>query len=97
MSETEVAPAAPSRRARLLLWGGLVLVAIAIGIGLWLASRPAPEPLQGEVEADEINIATKTLARVEQLRAMAGNRRRPRSTVPARSSRSPSKAHGARM
>ena len=28
MSETEVAPAAPSRRARLLLWGGLVLVAI---------------------------------------------------------------------
>lgn len=64
----------PSRRARVLLWGGLVLVAVLIGIGLWLASRPAPEPLQGEVEAEEINIATKTLARVDHLRVDEGDR-----------------------
>jgi len=51
--------------ARGLLWGGLALVALIIGVGLWLASRPAAPQLQGEVEAEEINVATKALSRVE--------------------------------
>ena len=65
---------APSRRKRRFLYGGLVLVVVLLGIGLWLASLPARPPLQGEVDADTVNVATKTLARVERLTAQEGDR-----------------------
>lgn len=58
---------ARQRTSRLLFYGGLVIVAILLAIGLWLASRPAPEQLQGMVDADEVNVATKALARVDRL------------------------------
>ena len=67
-------PPPPSPRARRLLWIGLLLVILLVTIGLWLASRPAPEQLQGEIEADEVNVATKALARVETLLADEGDR-----------------------
>jgi HlyD family secretion protein len=63
MTET----ARPQRRTRQLFYAVLVAVAAALGIGLWLASRPAPEQLQGMVDADEVNVATKALARVDRL------------------------------
>lgn len=69
---TDEAP--PPRRARILLWIGLAVVAVLIAIGLWLASRPPAEQLQGEVEAEEINVATKTLARVDKLMVDEGGR-----------------------
>lgn len=69
-----VDPAAHSRRARWLLWIGIAVVVVIVGLGLWLASRPAPEQWQGEVEADEINVATKALARVETLAVDEGDR-----------------------
>lgn len=55
------------RNLRPLFYAGLILVAILLAIGLWLASRPAPEQLQGMVDADEVNVATKALARVDRL------------------------------
>ena len=55
------------RNLRPLFYAALVLVAILLAIGLWLASRPAPEQLQGMVDADEVNVATKALARVDRL------------------------------
>ncbi len=51
----------------------LVVVAVVV-VGLWLASRPAPEQLQGMVDADEVNVGTKALARVERLIAEEGQR-----------------------
>ena len=67
------APARPARRTRMILWGVVLIVAIAVGIGLFLASRPPAEQLQGEVEAEEINVATKALARVETLNVDEGD------------------------
>jgi HlyD family secretion protein len=64
----------PSRRARLLLWGGIAIVAIGVAIGLWLASRPAAPPLQGEVEAEEVNVATKALSRLAEIKVSEGDR-----------------------
>ncbi|MGY2736249.1 HlyD family secretion protein [Sphingomonas sp. UYP23] len=55
------------RNLRPLFYAALILVAILLAIGLWLASRPAPEQLQGMVDADEVNVATKALARVDRL------------------------------
>lgn len=68
----EADPPSPPR-AR-LLWGGLGLVALFVLLGLWLASRPATPPLQGEVEAEDINVATKALARVERMLVDEGSR-----------------------
>lgn len=66
--------APPTKRARILLYAGLAIVAVLIAIGLWLASRPAPEQVQGMVDADSINVATKTLARVDRLLVDEGSR-----------------------
>ena len=66
--------APPTRRARILLYVGLIVVAVIVGIGLWLASRPGPEQIQGMVEADSVNVATKALARVDRLLVDEGAR-----------------------
>ena len=55
-----------------LLWLVLIVVAIGLGIGLWLAGKPREVRLQGTVEAEQINVATKVLARVEKLNASLG-------------------------
>ena len=59
----------PRQKERPLLpvWIGAAVLMIAALLGLWYASRPAPIPLQGTVEADEVNVATKAFARVETL------------------------------
>lgn len=68
-------PAAPpTRRARVLLYPGLIVVVVIVGVGLWLASRPGPEQIQGMVEADSVNVATKALARVDRLLVDEGAR-----------------------
>lgn len=50
----------------------LVLVVILTIIG-WVAIEPAPVILQGEVEATEVNVATKLTGRLEQRFVKAGN------------------------
>lgn len=62
------------RRNPLVATAGGAVVAALLALGLWLASRPAPEQLQGMVEADEVNVATKALARVDRLIAEEGQR-----------------------
>lgn len=67
----------PARRARpIAIVVALIIVAVVV-LGLWLASRPAPEQLQGMVDADEVNVGTKALARVERLIAQEGQRVQP--------------------
>ena len=67
--------AAPPRRKPpiLAIVLGIAVLVLIVG-GLWLANRPAPEQLQGMVDADEVNVATKALARVETLVADEGQR-----------------------
>ncbi len=50
MTDEATTPPARGKR-RLAIVAGLIVV-IVIGLGLWLASRPAPEQLQGMVDAD---------------------------------------------
>lgn len=55
MSEETAPP--PDRRRWWLL--GFAIIAAFLAIGLWLSSRPSSPPLQGEVEAREVNVASK--------------------------------------
>ncbi|HWJ70920.1 MAG TPA: HlyD family efflux transporter periplasmic adaptor subunit [Sphingobium sp.] len=76
MTEADALPPPPApwhKRPALLLGAGAVLVLVLL-FGLWLASRPGPEQLQGMVDADEINVATKAIARVDRLIASEGDR-----------------------
>lgn len=71
---SEESAARTKRRARpIAILVAMVVVAV-VAAGLWLASRPAPEQLQGMVDADEVNVGTKALARVERLIAEEGQR-----------------------
>ena len=69
--------AQPSPRQRRWLYLGFALVAVLLAIGLWLAARPSDPPLQGEVDADTINVATKALARVDAITVEEGDRVQP--------------------
>lgn len=60
-----------SRRPALIGLAIAVLIAIA---GLWYASRPAPAPLQGVVEAEEVSVATKAFARIVSLAVNEGDK-----------------------
>ena len=65
--------AAPTGKTRLrLLVAALLAIAVALVIGLWIAARPAPGQLQGMVDAEQVNVATKALARVDRLIAEEG-------------------------
>ncbi len=67
----------PARRTRPIAIAVALIVVAVVVLGLWLASRPAPEQLQGMVDADEVNVGTKALARVERLIAQEGQRVQP--------------------
>lgn len=82
----QVHDAAPTRRSRRILYVGLAVVVVLLAIGLWLASRPATPPLQGEVEAESVNVATKALARVDRLLVEEGDRVRAGQVVATLSS-----------
>ncbi|MBQ1498218.1 MAG: efflux RND transporter periplasmic adaptor subunit [Sphingomonas sp.] len=58
------APApAPARRFPVALVAGLV-VAVLLALGLWLAYRPAPDQIQGMVDAREMRITSKVTGRI---------------------------------
>lgn len=63
--------------SRRLQQAAVVLAGVAllvfVGWGLWKAAQPLPEQLQGMVEAEQVNVATKVpLARVAKLLAHEG-------------------------
>lgn len=45
----------------------IAALALLAAIGLWYSSRPEAVPLQGTVEAREVNVATRALARVVRI------------------------------
>ncbi|WBO24265.1 HlyD family secretion protein [Sphingomonas abietis] len=77
MTDIHASSSHAARRTRWLLYGGLAIVILIVAFGLWLASRPVPDQLQGMVDADEVNVATKALARVDHLIANEGDRVKP--------------------
>ncbi len=54
---TDETAVSPERRRWFLI--GFAIIAAILAIGLWLSSRPARTPLQGEVEATEVNVASR--------------------------------------
>jgi HlyD family secretion protein len=64
--DTPEAPAASNPKKWPVLMG-LLVIFLLIGIGLWLANRPKTGQLQGMVEADSFNVATKVPSRVNSL------------------------------
>ncbi len=72
-TEPPAAPEAPKGGNRMrLLVAALLGIAVLLALGLWVAARPGPSQLQGMVDAEQVNVATKALARVEQLIAKPG-------------------------
>jgi len=55
--------------------GAVAFVAVAgfVGFGLWKASQPAPEVFQGQIEAQEADIAPKVTARIAQILVKEGD------------------------
>ncbi|WP_225782160.1 HlyD family secretion protein [Xenophilus sp. Marseille-Q4582] len=62
------------KRPGLGVIAGILLVAGLLGWGLWQASRPAPEPIQGQMEAQETDVAGKVTGRVAELKVREGER-----------------------
>lgn len=73
MSEEAVEKAMPQKKRAALL-ATLVLLSLLLAVGLWLASNPSQPPLQGEVDAETVNVATKVLSRVDRLLVDEGSR-----------------------
>jgi HlyD family secretion protein len=73
---TDDTPTVSPARRRVPLFIGIAVL-LAIAVGLWLASRPPPDQIQGMVDAHEVNVATKALARADRLLAEEGDRVRP--------------------
>ncbi|MBK8324678.1 MAG: HlyD family secretion protein [Betaproteobacteria bacterium] len=66
--------ATDGKPTRVGIAGVLVIIGVLafIGWGLWLAYHPAPVPLQGQVEAQSINISPKISARIEKIAVREG-------------------------
>lgn len=63
----------PARLAGVLLPAAGAALLAFVAWGLWKAAQPLPEQLQGMVDAEQVNVATKVpLARVAQLLAHEG-------------------------
>lgn len=62
------------RRARLArIFAGLVVLVVVVVAG-WVAVRPGPDLVQGEVEATEIQVASKIPARIQVIHVREGDR-----------------------
>ncbi|MGO3858603.1 MAG: HlyD family secretion protein [Neisseriaceae bacterium] len=61
------------RKKTTLFIGLFVLAVILIGIGLWASARPAAVVLQGQMEAEEVDVAAKVAGRVEAILVKEGD------------------------
>lgn len=68
-------PPRPARRSPLpLIVGAVVVLLVAfIVVGLFLAARPAPDQVQGMVEAETFTVTTKVPSRVERFLVAEGD------------------------
>lgn len=61
-----------TKKSRIIRSLIIVFLIAMVGLGLWLANKPAPQQIQGMVEANTLNVSTKVPSRVEQLMAEEG-------------------------
>lgn len=61
----------PASRRRAIIIAATALAAVVV-VGLWLAYRPVAVPLQGMIDTEQINVATKLPSRVERLLVREG-------------------------
>ncbi|MBP6563822.1 MAG: efflux RND transporter periplasmic adaptor subunit [Neisseriaceae bacterium] len=61
------------RKKTILVVTSLLLAMTLIGLGLWVSSRPAPVVLQGQMEAEEVDVAAKVAGRVDALFVKEGD------------------------
>jgi len=62
-----------SKKTAVASAAAFVAVASFVGFGLWKASQPAPEVFQGQMEAQEADIAPKVTARIAQILVKEGD------------------------
>lgn len=62
-----------AKKSRILHSLIIVFLITLVALGLWLAYKPAPQQIQGMVEATTLNVSTKVPSRVEQLIADEGD------------------------
>lgn len=69
MKETETTRSdeGMSGRRRVILVAVIAAFALFVAWGLYMAVRPAPQQIQGMIDTDQINAATKVTSRVEKL------------------------------
>jgi HlyD family secretion protein len=61
------------RQRRVFLIAGVVLL-VLVAVGLWLGLRSPPDQVQGMADADNVNVAAKVTARLQQLHVREGDR-----------------------
>ena len=61
------------RQRRVFLIAGVVLL-VLVALGLWLGLRSPPDQVQGMADADNVNVAAKVTARLQQLHVREGDR-----------------------
>ena len=63
----------PATRNRRLIGGAIALVlAVLLGWGVYQAFQPTDDPLQGQLEAQEINVSSKVPGRIGQIHVSLG-------------------------
>lgn len=74
-SNTDNHSSKPQGGRKTAVIGTVAFVAVAgfVGFGLWKASQPAPEVFQGQIEAQEADIAPKVTARISQILVKEGD------------------------
>lgn len=76
MTEAQTPPQQqpPRRRLPLAALGAVALVLLVgtVIVGLWLATRPAPDQVQGMADADTVKVAAKITARIARLNVREG-------------------------
>ncbi len=61
-----------TKKSRIIRSLIVVFLIAMVGLGLWLANKPAPQQIQGMVEANTLNVSTKVPSRAEQLMVEEG-------------------------
>jgi len=61
------------RQRRVFLIAGVVLL-VLVAVGLWLGLRSPPDQVQGMADTDNVNVAAKVTARLQQLHVREGDR-----------------------
>ena len=72
MSDSLQVETNPRQRRGFLSVGVVLLVLVAVG--LWLGLRSPPDQVQGMADADNVNVAAKVTARLQQLHVREGDR-----------------------